>query len=162
MNTISAGAATARSLMQVSAQGIVVISFNVIDEPDYYRVGNDDEENGHAEGYHKEKHHKERHHQATRHALLVKDYVELAITSNSKAGYALVIEAGEFGPYRSAQVSLKGYENIFLAAGESARIIIREGGNTRDVKKLKVTLSIPSGAQQGKYPWPINVSALPL
>jgi len=161
MNTMIACAATAQAQMQVSAQGVATISFRMIDEPDDYQV-EDDGENDQEGSDHEGSQHANDHHKEKSHMILIKDHIELAVTSNSIEGYALVIEALEYGPYRGARIRIKGRKDIHLHAGESARVIIREGVNKRGVIKLKIILTVFPDAKPGRYPWPINVFAIPL
>jgi len=150
MNIASSGSATGQ--LHVSAQAVAMLGFRLIEEPRYY----------HVEKKHKKKQHDEDDHKEKNHDFTIKKHIKFAVTSNNREGYALILEAVESGPYREARIRIKSHKDIYLHAGQVLQIPLRGLASTTDIRKLKVILTIPASARPGTYPWPINVSVIPL
>jgi len=160
MNIASAGSATGQ--LHVSAQAVATLGFRLIEEPRYYHVEKQHKKKQHDEDDHRKKRHGEDGHKEKNHAFTIKKHIKFAVTSNNREGYALILEAVESGPYREARIRIKSHKDIYLHAGQVLQIPFRGLTSTTDIRKLKVILTIPASARPGTYPWPINVSAIPL
>jgi len=160
INIAYAGSSTGQ--LHVSAQAVATLSFRLIDEPHYYRVEGGDGESRHDEDADREEKRKEAGHKKEGHDFTIKESLKLAVTSNSRAGYAMVLEAMDSGPYREARIRIEGRGDIELHAGQLAQVPFRGLQSSRDIRTLKVTLTIPSDARPGTYLWPIHVSVVPL
>jgi len=160
INTAYAGSSTGQ--LHVSAQAVATLSFRLIDEPHYYHIGDRYRDKQHDEDEGQEEKRKEAGHKKEGHDFTIKKSLKLAVTSNSRAGYAMVLEAIDSGPYRMARIRIEGRNDIELHAGQLAQVPFRGFQSSKNIRMLKVKLTIPSDARAGTYLWPIRVSVVPL
>ncbi len=171
-----ATAASSQATLHVSVRAVASLSFKVIEEPSRFRIrkGKDTDEHERSskdrsdredehERSSKDRSDRDGEHEERRQAgqTSVRGLMVVSVSTNNSNGYALQFQAAKLPVYNSARIEIKGLGAITLRPGESAQIPVRKPGR-RDVRTIKVVLKIPSKAKPGSYPWPINVSAIPL
>jgi len=152
--------------LRVYANAVESLSLEELKEPRYFEVSREmvkrgsrlskdkDDDDGRSEG--------RQHSKRDKNDVTVKKEISILVTTNSSGGYALVIQAADIGVYTAARIKIRGYGEVRLRAGESTQVPVRNERGKRDVRRLEVTLIVSKDAKPGKYPWPINVSAIPL
>ena len=158
-------AGSAEAQLRVSVQAVESLAFEVLKEPHYYKVSSkmsrrsQHEDKGQDDSESDDRHH---HHQSYTRDSKVTKHVRILVTTNSKNGYALMIQSSSSSVYLSARIRLKGHNDIHLQPGESMQVVVGRIIGYTDLKELEVTLHIAHKANPGKYVWPINVSAIAL
>jgi len=169
-------AASSQTTLQVSARAVASLSFTVIEEPSHFRIRqgkdidghdrrskdrsdlDDEDERASKERTGRDDEDKRRQSGQTS----VRERIVVSVTTNSSNGYALQFQAAQLSAYRSARIKIKGIGTVTLRPGESAQLPVRKLTQQADVRTITVVLKISSKAKPGRYPWPINVSAIPL
>ena len=166
LGSLPSYAGSAEGQLRVSAQAVASLSFEVLKEPRYFKVerkrhqrdsrSSKDKDDDESKDHHSSKHGK--------HDSIIKKHIIVFVKTNSRDGYALLIQAVESSVYRYASIDIEGHGNVSLREGQSLEVPIRRRSinGKSDLTRLKVRLSISHDARQGKYPWPISVSAIPL
>lgn len=153
-------AASTQTTLHVSARAIASLSFKVIEKPSYLRIGKnediDENENTSKDRSERDDKH-ERRQTSSVHELMV-----VSVNTNNRNGYALRFQVAELSVFTLARIEIKNLGTITLRPGESTQIPVRKFTQGADVKMIKVMLKIASEVKTGTYPWPINVSAIPL
>jgi len=154
-----ANAGSAEGTLHVSAQAVSGLSFKVISEPQYYRVrcGADRRDK-------RDDKDEERTHHSERNDCRAKEIKQAryAVTSNHHQGFALLVQAATSDVYSSVQIEIEGYGQLDLKAGQSRQLTIRGHQNSATKFHMKMRLRISDHAREGKYVWPVSVSAIPL